>query len=69
GKVFKPRIDHLGKPAFDPGQSVTSESPSPIDSVQPQPSPEGIVVTEDTPVLKVHKPPTRSESNQPSRKG
>ncbi|CAD73043.1 MAG TPA: hypothetical protein DDX19_02885 [Rhodopirellula baltica] len=69
GKVFKPRHDHLGKPAFDPGQSVSAESPSSLDAVQPERPTEGIVVTEDTPVLKVHKPPTRTESNHPSRKG
>ncbi|KLU02956.1 integral membrane protein [Rhodopirellula islandica] len=69
GKVFKPRHDHLGKPAFDPGQSAPGEPVMGDDQVTTQSPPEGIVVTEDTPVLKVHKPPTRAESKHPSPKG
>ncbi|MFG0266596.1 MAG: RND family transporter [Rhodopirellula sp. JB055] len=76
GKVFKPRLDHMGKPAFDPGQSLAGTNPSlpgeQVASEEPVATEnrrDGIVVTEDTPVLKVHKPPTRTESNHPSNTG
>ncbi|MCC9644922.1 MMPL family transporter [Rhodopirellula sp. JC740] len=74
GKVFKPRHDHMGKPAFDPGQSGIAAA-SEIGGVELDSMSESArvnddrVVTEDTPVLKLHKPPARKDANRPSPKG